>query len=148
MAAGRLPACSGLESGRYSPWRVSAGFGGGLLFAGLRMQHDHAVLGTRGATATAVVTEVHSGRGGPTVDVRFTAADGREVRARVEDADSPGGLYEGSPIEVRYDPLDPAGRIESARGRPCHRHPLASDRRRLAAAGPRRLRRLLVGLAG
>jgi hypothetical protein len=90
-------------------------FGGGLLFAGVRMWHDHSVLGTRGVTTTAVITHVHSGRGGPSVDVRFTATDGREVQARVQDADSPAGLNEGSPIDVRYDPLDPQGRIESAR---------------------------------
>ena len=93
---------------------VVAVFGGGLLFAGLRMWHDHSVLGTRGVTTTAVITHVHSGRGAPSVDVRFTATDGRQVQARVQDADSPAGLYEGSPIDVRYDPLDPEGRIESA----------------------------------
>jgi Protein of unknown function (DUF3592) len=93
---------------------VTAGFGGVLLFAGLRMWHDHAVLDARGVTATAVITQVHSGRG-PSVDVRFSAADGRTVQAVVRNPDSPGGLHEGSLIEIRYDPLDPSRRIESAR---------------------------------
>ena len=117
---------------------VCTAFGGGLLFTGLRMQHDHDVLGTRGASARAVITAVHSGSGGPSVDVRFTTADGREVHARVKDADSPGGLYEGSPIEIRYDPLDPSGRVESARG-----DPATATRWFLVVSGA-----LLLGLVG
>jgi Protein of unknown function (DUF3592) len=94
---------------------LTAGFGVVLLTAGLDRWHDHQVLASRGLTATALITEVHSGRGGPSVDVRFTTAAGQEITTRVGDADSPGGLREGGAIAVRYDPLDAAGRIESAR---------------------------------
>jgi hypothetical protein len=93
---------------------VVAGFGATLLAGGLVRLHDHDVLASRGLTATAVITEVHSGRGGPSVDVRFTTAAGQEISTLVANADSPGGLFEGGTIVVRYDPLDAGGRIESA----------------------------------
>jgi hypothetical protein len=66
--------------------------------------------------ATAVITKVHSKRGGPSVDVRFTTGAGQETTTRVREADSAGGLHEGGTIAVRYDPQDAAGRVESVRG--------------------------------
>lgn len=93
-----------------------AGFGTTLLVSGLDGWRDHRILASRGVTATAVITKVHSGRSGPSVDVRFTTSAGQETTTRVKDAESPDGLHEGGSIAVRYDPLDATGRVESATG--------------------------------
>jgi hypothetical protein len=95
---------------------LGVAFGATLLVSGLDQWRNHRILVSRGLTTTAVITKVHSGRGGPSVDIRFTTSAGEETTTRVKDAESPDGLYEGGTIAVRYDPLDAAGRIESARG--------------------------------
>jgi hypothetical protein len=98
---------------------LGVGFGATLLVSGLDHWRNHRILASRGLTATAVVTKVHSGRGGPSVDVRFTTSAGQETTTRVKDADSPGGLHEGGTIAVRYDPLTrPAGSSRPGAGTP------------------------------
>jgi hypothetical protein len=114
--AGRRRGRAGADQ-RFGLWHllvfvITAGFGAILLVSGVDRLQDHQALVSRGLTATAVITEVYS-RG--SVDVRFTTAAGQEITTRVRDADSPDGLYVGGTIAVRYDPLNAAGRIESAR---------------------------------
>jgi hypothetical protein len=51
---------------------------------------------------------------GSSATVRFTTADGTKVTTRVVDPASDTELAPGFPLRVRYDPSDPAGRVESA----------------------------------
>jgi Protein of unknown function (DUF3592) len=116
---GRAVAGQRVAGQRFGPKHIVAlvlgvGLGVALLAGGLDRWHAHRVLASRGVTTNALITAVHSGRGGTSVDVRFAAPGGQEITARVEDAQSPDGLHEGGTIAVRYDPLDPAGRVESA----------------------------------
>ena len=89
---------------------VCTAFGAMLLYVGLVKWHDRAVLHERGVVVTGTVVEVHRGRG-PSVTVRFTTATGMPVETVVDDPPVGLRLAPGAPIELRYDPADPSGRV-------------------------------------
>ncbi|GAA4259362.1 DUF3592 domain-containing protein [Dactylosporangium darangshiense] len=84
------------------------------LLSGLdaKLWYDEEHLAAHGVTATAVVDDHHSTRYGVTVYVHFTPPGGDRVDAIVHDPPDTARLEAGSPLPVRYDPEDPAGRIE------------------------------------
>lgn len=80
-----------------------------LLTAGIDRIRDHAILMERGVVVDAAIVEVGSRR---TVTVQFSTDRAEQVQAVVMNAPSGVALVNGGTLPVRYDPADPAGRIE------------------------------------
>ena len=80
-----------------------------LLVFGIDKFRDHSILMERGVVVDATILNVSSKR---SVTVRFSTGL-KAVQVRVRDAPSGVRLVNGGKLPVRYDPADPAGRVET-----------------------------------
>ncbi|MEV8511095.1 DUF3592 domain-containing protein [Dactylosporangium sp. NPDC051484] len=87
-----------------------------FVFIALRMYYDHWILQERGLVTTGDVVAVSYSRSGLNAVVRFTTADGKTVQADVSDTGDETEVEVGARMQIRYDPMDPTGRVEDANG--------------------------------
>jgi hypothetical protein len=88
-----------------------AAFGALMLGSGISMWRDRSILLERGHVVTAEVVRLHGGTRGTSATVRFTTTAGETVVTRLTDPPTGQSLDPGAPLQIRYDPDDPAGRV-------------------------------------
>lgn len=88
-------------------------FGLWMLVGGAEQWRDHRLLHERGVLATAHIVEVHDRRN-TWLTVRFETVTGETIVTDVADPSTTTPLRSGATMRVRYDPHDPANRIEDA----------------------------------